>query len=1096
MDIKGTLHSLFEEQVRRHPRQIAGIFAKQSITYAELNKRANQLAHYLISKGLRNDEPVALCMDRSFDLLIAMMAVLKAGGAYLPIDANHPSERLLYILENSKAPILITDSAYANQFSGYAGTSIILDKEHKKIRKQANTNPNLASACNQLAYIIYTSGSTGTPKGVLIQHNSVINYCNWLTDYCDFKAKDRVDFSSNHIFDMAVTTTIASLVLGATIVLCTDDIKINPRLYIKYLRSKKINVAKLTPSYFKILVQDLKSKPIKLPRLKTIIMGGEAISSIDCKAWLKAYPKQVIYNEYGPSETTVGVTVFAVSHANASKLETSVPIGKQGPNIQSFILDNEGKPVAEGESGELYLGGLCLARGYVNQPELTAKSFVPDPANSKNRLYKTGDLCRLLPSGDLDYIGRIDDQVKIRGFRIEPAEVEKHLLGHAAIKAAVVVAQKDLLGENQLLAYYIVKDATEALTNKQLRMYLQQHVPDYMIPRSFVRIESIPLTANGKLDKAALPRPQLIVNENYKEPISELEKSLAQIWSKELGVTNIGLEDDFFELGGHSLTAGRVISMINSLFGKNINLRDFYEAPTIAKLAPVIDKAKKSKRARLSPSKRWLTKVDDIPLSDFQFLLWMAYTFESKVRKLNITFRKRLQGHLQKEALEFALTELIKKQEVFNYHIFKFSPAQMLVKKQPIKIMEQNLEGLSQDQCEMVLDKSMEQLIAFYKWTKKAPLIKLKLFYLPGQTTELQICMPHFIADDFSPDLLLTELSYYYEFYQINKPVIDKEANKSFREYVFREQFYFKNDLDRDIKFWDQYLYDASLLTFPASLVVKKMHESNIKYSSYISIPEQSLTQLKRYCAEQHISILDGLVGLLSLALIKCSRDFKLDTPYVFMNLVKSTRDNEIYDETIGCFLRVEPVKILLEPDSTLASLSAQIHKSAIETSLHQRCPGIIKLASTYSVRKKNNPIVSVVIRSLASLYAVIVKAPQIYRKIFNIGGVRLAQFNAKHSFLININMQQNFINESNTGKNKVFGMKSIPVQSENHDILSIDNVIDVCFLRDVDQDIPYLVLSANLKPEFRETLANEMLQIMGSLGAPSKRSKVEKVTP
>lgn len=1085
MDIKDTLHSLFEQHVQRNPRHLAGIQDKETISYFELNKKANQLAHYLISKGLKNEQPVAFCLDRSLNVLITMLAILKAGGAYLPLDAAHPEERLLFILNDSNTNILITDSDTAHQFIDYSGTQILLDKESDNLNEQAQHNPNLPNTPNQLAYIIYTSGSTGIPKGVLIEHKSAVNYCQWLSAYCSISSKDRLDFSSNHIFDMAVTVTIATLALGATCVLCSDTTKINSKLYLNHIKKHKVTVLKMTPSYFKVLVQDLKINIHALPKLKAIIMGGEAINSADCSDWLHAYPNQIIYNEYGPTETTVGVTVFAVSKANVNKLGANVPIGQPGLNIECHIYDTNGKLVADGQTGELYIGGISLARGYLNRDELTKEYFV----TKNQRLYKTGDLCLRSANGDLEYVGRIDDQIKVRGFRIEPAEVEKHLKKHPAIDAAVVTAQKDFLNQNQLVGYFIVKAQHKEPSTKKLRSFLAKHVPDYMIPSLFVTIDSIPLTANGKLDKLALPKPQVTINQNYQAPVTDVQKSLAQIWSNELGITTIGLEDDFFELGGHSLAAGRVISMINRFFSKNMSLYDLYQAPTVAKLATVIELSKNSKRSKLSPSKRWLGKVDDIPLSDFQFLLWMAHTFDTKVKKLNITLRRRFQGTLNKEALEYALKQLIHKQEVFNYHIFKFRPAQMLVKKQPLIVLEQNIQLLSPAESKELLEQSLSQLINYQQWTKNSPLLSVRLFHLANNQSELQICMPHSISDDFSPDILITELSHYYNSYQNSNSDKTNNCNRYFREYVFKEQFYFKTDLDRDIKFWDKYLEDASLANFPSALVIKNMAAKQCAYSTYIPIPLEYIRKLKKYCAEKHVSIIDGLIGVLGLALIRCNRDCNYEASYIFMNSVKSTRDNSIYDDAIGCFLRVEPVKIALQQNANLANLCEQIHQSAIDTSLHQRCPGIIKLASTCSVTKTNNPVLSLIIKSLASLYALLVKAPKVYSKIFNIGGVRLAQFHPQNSYLININVQHNFITEYDDNNKLLFGLKTVPIEDNKPDLLNIDNVFDVSFIRQDDSDQAYIVISANLNPDFREMVAKEVVSIMRAVEIPAEET-------
>lgn len=1081
MESINTLHSLFEAQVISNPRSIALIDGNHSHSYCELNKKANQLAHYLIKQGIKKDQPIVLCLDRSINVLITMLAILKAGAAYLPIDPAHPKDRLLFILQDSKTPLLITQSAHKQTFNDFSGKVIVLDQEEKQINQQKSNNPNIAINPERLAYIIYTSGSTGIPKGVLIEHKSAVNYCHWLADYSGLKAGCRIDFSSNHIFDMAVTSTSAALALGFSIVLCQDEVKMNPKLYLQHLKNQRVNVVKMTPSYFKVLVQDLNTKPISLPKLQSIIMGGEAISSTDCRLWLAAYPNQIIYNEYGPTEATVGVSVFAVSSANVMQLEATVPIGVEGPNIQCPIFTDKGKLAKAGETGELYIGGLCLARGYLNQTELTNKYFLKNPSNKNQRLYKTGDLCLRTAKGVLEYVGRIDDQVKIRGFRIEPAEVEKHLSEHPLISAAVVVAQKDFLGQNQLIAYYIPKDDSAIVEAKGIRQFLQTRIPDYMIPALFIGINAIPLTANGKLDKGALPKPELDINRQYQVPVTATEKALAQIWSKELGINSIGLDDDFFELGGHSLAAGRIVSMINSYFSKDISVHALYQAPTIAQLANIVDEAKNSKRATLSASKRWLNKIDDIPLSDFQFLFWMSHTFENKIKKLNVTLRKRLNGHVNKEALTFALNALIQKQEPLSYHILRFRPGQMLCKKTAIPLEERQLNALNLDECEQQLEQSYTELETYNHWTKKSPLIKVRLFYLPDNQSELQFCLPHTVADDHSPYIILDDLSHFYALYQSTTPYEPVKIDRNFREYVFKEQFYFRTDLNKDIQFWNQYLKDTALITFAPELIVKKMAAKGLNYSTYLAVPSEHITKLKLYCAEQRISIIDGLIAIVTLALITCNPNHESNNAEILMNIVKSTRDNSQYDESVGCFLRIEPVKIRMQEKATLESLTKQIHQSTIETSPHQRCPSIIKLASTKTVNNSKKPLLTLLIKSLASLYAILVKAPQIYRKIFDIGGVPLAKFSPKNTFLININMQQPFIDNTQKSKKQFFGLKTHAIQEKHNDILHIDNVLDICFLRKDFQNTAYLVISANLNPIFRQALAKEIMRIMGA---------------
>ncbi|CEG56332.1 non-ribosomal peptide synthetase [Legionella fallonii] len=1116
MDTQKTIHGLFEEQAKRKPNNIAILYGKYSLTYDELNKKANQLAHYLLAMDIKPDTPIAFCMDRSFECLITILAILKVGAGYLPLDPAHPKERLLFILNNSNTSLLITKSELKEQFTQYQGKTIFLDSSYQKIDKQPTHNLNLVIDAKQLAYVIYTSGSTGRPKGVLIEHQSVVNYAHWFTDYASIHTKQRVDFSSNHTFDMAVTTSIAPLMLGLTIVICDIETKKNLRHYLTHIKSSKINIIKTTPSFFKVLLQEVKNKFIALPYLKTIILGGENLSSTECKAWLKLYPKHILYNEYGPTETTVAVSQYKISVDTVADLELNVPIGTIGHNINCIILDTHNNPVANQEIGELHIGGICLARGYLNQPEITQRQFIPDPfSQEKNaRLYKTGDLCLLRDDGVLEYFGRTDSQVKIRGFRIEQGEIEQHLAAHPAINAAVVIAQKDSLNEDRLLAYYILKEPTGALTSGDLREYLQNLIPDFMIPSAFISVSSFPLTANGKLDPALLPTPQLTANQPYRAPQTDVEKTITAIWSEELGVKTIGLDDDFYELGGHSLSAARIISKINRVMGTNISLRDFYFATNIAQLSAIITKTKKRKIIKLKQKSTSHSMGKDIPLSDFQFMLWIADTFESKAKKLNITARKRLQGTLDKAALEFAFDAVLKKQEILFYRILKLKPAQLIQKNLSFKITEIDLNSLGKQDSEKVLKDSMDELISYYPWPKDSPLIIAKLFHLKNNEIELQISIPHIVCDDFSPEILLSDLSQFYLLYkhqsnktlpqQIQKGVelkdehsfaslhesSDKpfhvtelsqtaETNKSYKEYIFNEQDYVQKHLDRDICFWDKYMKDAGLFTFSPAHIVKNMKAKQIAFSTYTPIPESTLHQFKQFCARSHMSLNEGLSAAVALALCHCTDITQQQTPYTYVNIIKSTRDNEVYDDIIGCFLRLEPVKIALNKTSTLETITKQIHQSTIDTSRYLQCPDLVKLSAISTFRQKKKLIKNFAINVFTSLYATIFSLPEINRKIFKLCSKRLSSFKRTNHFLININVQKNFISAKQENKLNLFGLDATDIKSYQYDLLQINNVFDVCFIRDENIRTPYLVISANLKPEFRDLIAKEILRIM-----------------
>ncbi len=1082
MNSQNTIHALFEEWVERTPYHTALLFNGQSMTYWELNKRANQFAHYLRALGVNPDTQIALCMERSIDLFIVIFGILKAGAAYLPLDSSHPEERLLFILKDSQTSFIVTHSELKEKFVSYQGKLIAFEAFARETGGYDEANPSPIAESHHLAYIIYTSGSTGNPKGVLIEHKSVINYCRWFTAYTEYQSCQRVDFSLNYIFDMAISVTLVPLMSGMTVVIGSDQIKKNISVYLDYLKDNKINSIKITPTYLKVMLRELKFRQVSLPDLRILILGGENLSSSDCLAWLDLYPEHTLFNEYGPTEATVGISLYKVNRANCSLLPTHVPIGRPGSNVYCHILDSNLSPVSPGEQGELYIGGICLARGYLNRPDLTQRQFISDPFSENNmaRLYKTGDLCRELPDGSMECIGRIDHQVKVRGFRVEPGEIEKRLLSHQAIADVIVIAQEDSLKEKLLVAYYILKDdKAEQPINSQLRHYLQILLPDYMIPSFFIKVEAFPLTPNGKLDRNALPVPELTLTRDYLKPRTALEKKLARIWSEELDIKRIGLNDNFFELGGHSLCAARIISKINNNLGKVITLDEFYHALTIRELTGVVSRARKKNalhKVEYEASSSWL------PLSDFQLLLWLSSTFEPKAKKLNVVARKRLQGQLDLETLKRALDAVFKQHPILFCKVLTCQPAQVLQTNLPFKIITKNLETLSDSECSQVLETSVKELRAHTAWARGKPKLIIRLFYMKEDSIELQACMPHIIADDVSPDILFSHLS---DYYLLDTRLTLDEVNpdQHYREYLLNEQRYSQMYLDRDFDFWSKYLKDAHLFTFPGSAIVKKTTSPHFAYSTYMEIPENTLINLQQFCVRNNVSLNDGLCASVALAL----GDYSGSKEHVFITLVKSTRDSQTYDNTIGCFLRLEPIKITLNKYSTLTDLAQQIHQAVIETNFYQRCSNVVKLAciNVFSQKKR---IKSCLISLLVYLYTVIFPGLKLNRKIFNLCG-RLRSFEGTDKFPVFINVQSNFLTSKKQNRD-LFGLKSKKIEFYQYDLLKINNFLDVSFLRDDNHHTPYLVLSANLGPDFRELIAKKVFYILNSLTVNQKKEE------
>lgn len=1066
-DNSQTLVEMFERQVKLQPRAIAIRCASETITYEALNQKANQLAHSLAQLGLKNELPVAISMKRSIDLMIGILGILKAGGAYVPLDQSNPAERLVNILNGDSIPILITSPEMAVKFRSYQGKILPFSvKDFFAEPKPELANSKAKIQPDQLAYIIYTSGSTGPPKGVLIEHKSIVNYSKWIADFYCFRAEERIDFSSNLSFDFSLTTSIIPLTQGLTVVICEDKIKKDPNLYLDYLETNKICYIKLTPAYFEVLLQQAKFKQTTLTYLKKIILGGEALLSINCASWLSLYPNHILFNEYGPTETTVGVSLYQVNQKNIAHLGTYVPIGELFPNCNFYLVNEKGDPVGKNEVGELYIGGICLARGYLNQAQLTVKKFIKDPFNpsSNSLLYKTGDLCRLLPNSKLEYIGRIDNQIKIRGYRIEPAEIENILAKHFALESAKINAVENYRKEKILVAYYILNNKKTVISDGELRQYLKTYLPDFMIPTFFIAMEAFPLNANDKLNLKALPIPHPPQQE---QPQSPLEKTIAGIWSNELGIEPIAVNDDFFELGGHSLAAARIISAITQILDKSISMREFYQNPTIASLSLLLEKQQKNNTKINFPKKIYQDSYQS-PLSDFQFTLWLATIFEPKAKKINICGRKRFHTDLSEKKLRVAFENLLKRHDALSYQIAKYVPEQQ--SKQPLHINVEvtDLKSFPQQENEEILEKSLEYLRTYHYWPKHYALFRARIFYLPGGKTELQLCMPHIISDEVSIDILFTDLSQFY----LAKEVSNLQKDNSHREYIFAEHEYIKNHLDHDLIFWQNYLNNTALFVIPEQYVIANMKKNKQPYSSHIEIPENLLEALQMYCSKHHFSLDIGLCGVLLLALQRILGDSNSNSAICF-NKVKSTRDQLKYDNTIGCFLSLELIKVLLNKEANLNSLCQQLRASIISTSPYQKCPNLVKLASISNFRSYSR-IKEFIVSSLTSIYNFIVPSQPLNHKLIN-HCVRLNKFKGNH-FLLNVNVYRDFLKTKN-GAVSLFQSECEPLANNWHDLLTINNFLDVCFLR-MDDQKAYMVVSANLSTEFKVLLGKELLEI------------------
>ncbi len=630
------IHQLFEEQVKRTPDAVAVVFKGEKLTYNELNHRANQLAHYLQSLGVKPDQLVGICLERSLEMIVGLLGILKAGGAYVPLDPEYPIERLSFMLEDAQLSVLLTQQKLGETLPQHQASIICLDADWEKIAENSHSNLENTVTPDNLAYVIYTSGSTGKPKGVLVNHSNVVRLFAATDAWYNFSSQDVWTLFHSYAFDFSVWEMWGALLYGGRLVVVPYLITRSPEAFYQLLCQEKVTILNQTPTAFRQLIQAEESLKGSFPplsrgvrgdrssttdndlSLRLVIFGGEALEINSLQPWFQRHGDQCpqLVNMYGITETTVHVTYRPLSMTDLDS--TASVIGRPIPDLQVYLLDQYLQLVPVGVPGEMYVGGAGVTKGYLNRPELTKERFISSPfekdevipptplnkgGNEPSKLYKTGDLGRYLPDGNIEYLGRIDNQVKIRGFRIELGEIEALLASHPQIWETVVIVRDDTTGDKRLVAY-IVPQSEKTITINEIRQFLKAKLPDYMIPNAFVILDALPLTANGKIDRRALPPPESSSepSDKYAAPRTPIEDILVTVWSEVLKVEKVGINDNFFELGGHSLLATKLVAQIRDRLKVELPLRQLFNSATLAELAQGIEQLKQEKSDTIIPA--------------------------------------------------------------------------------------------------------------------------------------------------------------------------------------------------------------------------------------------------------------------------------------------------------------------------------------------------------------------------------------------------------------------------------------------------------------------------------------------------------------
>lgn len=788
------IHQLIEAQVAKTPDAIAAVFDGQSLTYQQLNERASQLAHYLQSIGVQSNQAVALYVDRSLEMLVGLLGILKSGAAYLPLDPALPGDRLHYMLEHSQAGVILTQQHLISTLPSHQARVVCVDADWQNIVQHEANAPAIGANAEDLAYIIYTSGSTGRPKGVQLRHRSVVNFLTSMQREPGLTCGDRLLAVTTLIFDIAALELFLPLTVGACVIIASREVATDGQQLASLMESEQITAMQATPSTWRMLIE---SGWQGRPQLK-ILCGGEALPRLLADELCNRAGS--VWNLYGPTETTIWSTLYPVTPG-----EGTVSIGRAIANTQIYLLDQALQPVPVGIPGDLYIGGAGLAAGYLHQPELTAEKFIPSPfaENPEGKLYKTGDVARYRPDGTLEYIGRVDNQVKIRGFRIELGEIESVLAKSPEVRQGVVIAREDIPGDTRLVAYVVLHPQAEP-NSSQWRQLLKQQLPDYMIPAAFVVLETLPLTPNGKIDRKALPAPDRQGKETHIAPATPLEQQLTEMWAQVLGLERVGVEENFFELGGHSLLATQLISRIRHTFQVEFPLRSLFESPTPREFAPRIPGATVAASLPLIP----VSRDQNLPLSFAQQRLWFLEQLEPGTATYNIPAVLRLTGNLDVAALEASLNTVIERHEALrtSFPALDGQPIQAVAPQLQVNIVTLDLsEVASEDwEAEGVKTAVAESLKPFD--LEQLPLLRVTLIQHEGDRL-LVLVLHHIIADGWSMGVLIREIATLYDAFSTGKSPALPELPIQYADFAVWQRHVLQGEmLDTKLAYWKRQL--------------------------------------------------------------------------------------------------------------------------------------------------------------------------------------------------------------------------------------------------------------------------------------------------
>ncbi|MDI5962224.1 non-ribosomal peptide synthetase [Streptantibioticus silvisoli] len=923
-----TVHQLVEEQAARRPDAVAVRHGDRETTYGELNERANRLAHHLRSRhGVGPDTLVAVCLERSAELFCAELAVLKAGGGYVPLAPDYPADRLSHMVSDSATPLVITDSGHAHLFDG--STLLLTDRDWPAAGDQPGTDPEPAAGPGHTAYIIYTSGSTGRPKGVQIQHDSMVNLVQWTLDHFPLETGDRVAMVAGVAFDVAAWELWRALADGATCCIPTESVRLTPTLLQRWLEDDGIRCTYLSPPM--------------LEALAALSWGATTtLEYVHTAGDLLRLPAGVrlpfrIYNDYGPTETTVIMTF-----TEAEPGDPLPPIGRAIANTTLYVVDRYDRPVPVGVTGELLIGGVCVARGYLNQPELTGRKFIDYGVDGRTeRVYRSGDLVKWRTDGQLEFVARVDNQVKIRGFRIELGEIEAALLTCPGVTAAVVIVREDTPGDKRLAAYLVADGPTAA----DLRAHLQQRLPDYMVPPAFVLLDRLPLTKNGKIDRRALPVPDTgrdDLESAYTAPRTPAEQAVTAIWSDVLGVATIGVDDNFFELGGHSLLAIQVVSRLRQDLGVELPVRALFTSSTPAALAAAVTEATPGTAAAPLPDEARPVPVPrdggPLPLSFAQQRLWFLDQLDPERAEYALPFALRVTGTLDIPALETALTALCARHEVLRTRFVADDdgePTQIVDAPAALTATVHDLRATADAaEREAAARRIIDTETARPADLARGPLLRADVVRLADDDQYLLLTLHHIVADGWSEGVLARELRACYAAALADRAADLPELPVQYADFaVWQRQWLTGDVLDRQLNYWREQLAAIEPLELPTDHRRPALRSGGSGTVGF-TVPAGTADRLRATAADRGATLFMAMLSTFQILLAKYSRqeDIAVGTPIAGRNRAE-------IEDLVGFFVNTLVMRTDLSGDPTFTELLDRVKDTALAAYDHQDLP-------------------------------------------------------------------------------------------------------------------------------------------------------------